>query len=60
MYAIVEEESNSNWRWFLYLLRRYVTGGHTGLCIISNRHAATKTFMAREFPESLGYHRYYS
>ena len=59
-YAIVEEESNSNWRWFLHLLHQYVIGGHTGLCIISDRHAAIKNSMAHEFPEPVGYHRYCS
>jgi len=26
-FAIVEEEMNNNWSWFLDLLRRYVIGG---------------------------------
>ena len=52
-YVIVEEKTNSNWRWFLNLLRRY---GRTGLCIISDKYAAIKNFMTREFSEPVGYH----
>ena len=42
------------------MLRRYVTGGRTDLYIILDRHATIKHSMARELPESIGYHHYYS
>jgi len=59
-FAIVEEETNDNWRWFLDLLRRFVCGARIGMCIISDRHAAIKNSMAQIFPEPIGYHRYCS
>ena len=35
-FAIVEEEMNNNWSWFLDLLRRYVIGGRAGLFYIQH------------------------
>jgi hypothetical protein len=45
-FAIVEEETNSNWSWFLDLLCRCVNEIHTKLCIILYRHAMIKNVMA--------------
>ena len=42
------------------MFRQYITCGRTGLCIISDRHAAIKNSMTREFSEPVGYHRYCS
>ena len=59
-YAIIEKETNSNWRWFLNLFRWYVTGGRIGFYIILDKHAAIKNSMALEFSELVGYHHYCS
>ncbi|KAJ9672503.1 hypothetical protein PVL29_025922 [Vitis rotundifolia] len=37
-FAIVEEESQDSWSWFLIALRRHVTQ-REGICLISDRHA---------------------
>jgi hypothetical protein len=39
-FAIIEEERNSNWSWFLDLFHRYVIGSHIGLYIISDRYVS--------------------
>jgi len=47
-FAIVKEETNNVWSWFLDLLRRYVIDGH--------RHAVIKNFVAQTFPKPIGYY----
>jgi hypothetical protein len=39
-FAIVEEETNSNWSWFLDLFHRYGICSHIGLYIISDRYVS--------------------
>jgi hypothetical protein len=59
-FVIVKEETNNVWSWFLDLLRWYVIDGHIKLCIISNRHAVIKNFVAQTFPKPIGYYWYCS
>lgn len=55
-FAIVKEETNNVWSWFLDLLRRYVIDGHIKLCIISSRHAVIKNFIAQIFSKPIEYY----
>ena len=59
-FAIMEEETNNNWSWFLDLLRRYMIEGQTRLCIISDRHMTIKISMERIFSKPINNHRYCS
>jgi hypothetical protein len=37
VFAVVENENNESWKWFLSCIRLYVT--NRNLCIISDRHS---------------------
>ncbi|XP_038713370.1 uncharacterized protein LOC120007236 [Tripterygium wilfordii] len=58
-YALVDNENNSNWEWFIDCIRTYVTD-RAGICELSDRHASIKGAMRERWPEPLAYHRFCS
>ncbi|XP_041997838.1 uncharacterized protein LOC121747766 [Salvia splendens] len=59
-FAIVDEETNESWSWFLNLVRVHIIKHDQEVCIISDRHQgiinAMKSDVWKEVP--VGYHRY--
>ncbi|KAG6414216.1 hypothetical protein SASPL_126934 [Salvia splendens] len=59
-FAIVDEETNESWSWFLNLVRVHIIKNDQEVCIISDRHQciinAMKADMWKEAP--VGYHRF--
>ena len=50
-FAIVENESESTWKWFLGLIKLHVTQ-HKGICTISDRHGGIeKAIMDEHVPD---------
>lgn len=58
-FAIMGEETNNNWSWFLDLLHQYVIEGQTRFCIIPDRHLTIKISMEHIFPKPIWYHQYF-
>ena len=57
-FAIVEREKNETWEWFFKCLRD-VVGNHSGLTIISDRHAGIiHSMRGNRWKEPYGYHRF--
>nr|XP_027083942.1 uncharacterized protein LOC113706268 [Coffea arabica] len=61
-YALVDEENNRSWHWFMRLLRIHVCGDMQNICIISDRHHGIINAMRtlEEWQEPLGVHRFCS
>ncbi|XP_071938294.1 uncharacterized protein [Coffea arabica] len=59
-YALVDEENNRSWPWFMRLLRIHVCGDMQNICIISDRHHGIINAMRtlEEWQEPLGVHRF--
>ena len=60
-FGLVDNETTSNWSWFLYHLRRNVCRERMGVCIISDRHVGIIEAMRRErngFTGDMGIHRF--
>lgn len=59
-FALVDEENNRSWCWFMTLLRVHVCGNIRNICIISDRHKAIIHAMTTlpEWREPLGIHRF--
>jgi hypothetical protein len=55
-FALVEEETDYIWTWFLDCIQRYIIGGHTSLCILSHKHMAIKSVVTEIWPELVGFH----
>ncbi|XP_042029772.1 uncharacterized protein LOC121776652 [Salvia splendens] len=59
-FAIVDEETNESWSWFLNLMRVHIIKHDQEVCIISDRHQgiinALKADVWKESP--VGYHRF--
>ncbi|GJY17685.1 uncharacterized protein Tco_0389176 [Tanacetum coccineum] len=58
-YAIVDEETNQSWSWFLEQFRYYVAQDRR-LCVVSDRHRGIINAMMNieEWKKPMGYHRF--
>ena len=37
-FALIEEENNDSWSWYMKLVRRYVLGPSRQVCMVSDKH----------------------
>nr|XP_027118701.1 uncharacterized protein LOC113735939 [Coffea arabica] len=60
-FALVDEETNRSWTWFMSHLRRHVCREVENICVISDRHKGITHAMNTlpEWKEPLAVHRYY-
>jgi hypothetical protein len=55
-FAIVDEENNSKWRWFLLCLQRYMISDMICICIISDKYIDINNVIAKVWHGPIEYH----